>query len=43
MHFPIDSKSKEVNAMRKVTLFVVVVGTIGWYMTCVSAYREEAK
>ncbi len=33
--------------MRKVTLFVVVavvvVETIGWYTTSVSAYREGAK
>jgi len=47
MHFPEDSKSKEVNTMRKATLFVVVavvvVVTIGWYATSVSTYREGAK
>jgi len=43
MHFPEDSKSKEVNTMRKATLFVVIVGTIGWYITSVSAYRKGAK
>ncbi len=47
MHLPEDSKSKEVNTMRKATLFVivaaVVVRSIGWYATSVSAYREGAK
>ena len=47
MHFLQDSKSKEVNTMRKATLFVVVavvvVGTIDWYATSVSAYREGPK
>ena len=42
MHFPKDSKQKEVNTMRKATLFVVVV-TIGWYTISVSANREGAK
>ena len=46
MYFPEDSKSKKVNTMRKATLFVVVavvvVGTIGWYITSVSAYRGRA-